>query len=66
MIPEEESNDSQLFQINDDVPLKQILKDKIQNKKKTRVKDRYILRLKITGNEFMLDEYKKAIKQRKK
>ena len=66
MIPEEESNDSQLFQINDDVPLKQILKDKIQNKKKSRVKDRYILRLKITGNEFMLDEYKKAIKQRKK
>ena len=39
MIPEEESNDSQLFQINDDVPLKQILKDKIQNKKKTRVKE---------------------------
>ena len=66
MIPEEESNDSQLFQINDDVPLKQILKDKIQNKKKTRVKERNILRLKITGNEFMLDEYKKAIKQRKK
>ena len=66
MIPEEESNDSQLVQINDDVPLKQILKDKIQIKKKTRKKDRYILRLKITGNEFMLDEYKKAIKQRKK